>query len=254
CAAIPEALLESELFGYEEGAFTGARRGGKPGKFELADGGTLFLDEIGDMSLALQAKLLRVLQERRIERVGGLETIAIDVRIIAATHKNIEAMVRTGEFRSDLYYRVNVFPLYIPPLHCRREDILPLAEAFLTKYCAIFNKSIALTDERVRNALLSYDWPGNVRELENIVEYLVNVETSSVISLSSLPQRIRQQEMSQSGPLGIMPLAELEKAAIRNALTRFGTSTEGKIRAAEALGISKATLYRKLKEYETDCE
>ena len=142
CAAIPEALLESELFGYEEGAFTGARRGGKPGKFELAEGGTIFLDEIGDMSLTLQAKLLRVLQERQIDRVGGMEASPVDVRIIAATHKDIEEMVHSGAFRQDLYYRVNVFPLLIPPLRQRREDLPLLIQSFFARYRKALHKTI----------------------------------------------------------------------------------------------------------------
>jgi PAS domain S-box-containing protein len=231
CAAIPEALLESELFGYEEGAFTGAKRGGKPGKFELADGGTVFLDEIGDMSLTLQSKLLRVLQERQIERVGGADSIPVDIRIIAATHKNIEDMVERGEFRQDLYYRVNVFPLIIPPLRHRRED-----EAY--------------------EWLLNYDWPGNVRELENTMEYLVNIETGPRISSRHIPQRIKTGSVapaSAANPTAassVVPIAELEKNAILGALEKFGPTVEGKDKAAQGLGISKATLYRKLKEYE----
>lgn len=250
CAAIPEALLESELFGYEEGAFTGARRGGKPGKFELADGGTLFLDEIGDMSLSLQAKLLRVLQERRIERVGSIDSLPVDVRIIAATHKDIDMMVKNGEFRQDLYYRINVFPLYIPALRHRRDDLPLLINTFLTKYCATLGKAIEVIGEDAYQALYAYDWPGNVRELENVIEYLVNVETGSRISLRSIPARIRDNASVLPKMGGIVPLVELEKTAIVSALEKFGASTEGKNKAAQALGISKATLYRKLKEYE----
>ncbi len=249
CAAIPEALLESELFGYEEGAFTGARRGGKPGKFELADGGTLFLDEIGDMSLTLQAKLLRVLQERCIERVGGMDGIPVDVRIIAATHKDLDSMVKNGEFRQDLFYRINVFPIAIPALRERREDIPLLIDSFLERYCASFGKPLLAVESDAYQILLDYSWPGNVRELENTVEYLVNVEAGGSISRRSLPAKIAAHSTPLPGVTGIVPLAALEKSAIQAALQRFGFSVEGKGKAAEALGISKATLYRKLKEY-----
>lgn len=249
CAAIPEELLESELFGYEEGAFTGARRGGKPGKFELADGGTIFLDEIGDMSLSLQAKLLRVLQERRIERIGGVDGFQADVRIIAATHKDIEAMVKSGEFREDLFYRINVFPLYVPALRQRREDLPLLIRVFLAKYSSALGKTVRQIDEDAFLALQTYHWPGNVRELENTIEYAVNIETGSMISSRSLPARIKASATAPQKLPGIVPLAELEKSAILNALNKFGVSAEGKHKAAQALGISKATLYRKLKEY-----
>ncbi len=247
CAAIPEALLESELFGYEEGAFTGARRGGKPGKFELADGGTIFLDEIGDMSLALQAKLLRVLQERRIERVGGLTGFPIDVRIIAATHKRIEDMVAHGEFREDLYYRINVFPLHIPPLRHRKDDLPLLIHTFMAKYAAALDKAIDRIDEAALQILQAYHWPGNVRELENTIEYAVNVAAEGTITARALPARIK--EAAGDPAPAIVPLDELERTAILRVLDQFGVSVEGKIQAAQALGISKATLYRKLKQY-----
>ncbi|MDF2501817.1 MAG: Fis family transcriptional regulator [Anaerosporomusa subterranea] len=250
CAAIPEALLESELFGYEEGAFTGARRGGKPGKFELADGGTIFLDEIGDMSLSLQAKLLRVLQERRIERVGGLDGFQVDVRIIAATHKDIDIMVKNGEFREDLYYRINVFPLYIPALRYRQDDLPLLIQTFIAKYASALGKEISAIDEDAFQTLQNYQWPGNVRELENTIEYLVNIETGNTISKRSIPARIKEKAAAAHNKLtGVVPLAELERTAINSALERFGPSAEGKNKVAQALGISKATLYRKLKEY-----
>ncbi|HMM19458.1 MAG TPA: sigma 54-interacting transcriptional regulator [Selenomonadales bacterium] len=248
CAAIPETLLESELFGYEEGAFTGARRGGKPGKFELADGGTLFLDEIGDMSLILQAKLLRVLQDRRIERVGGVDAIPVDVRIIAATHKDIEAMVKSGEFRQDLYYRINVFPITIPPLRQRQGDLPALIAYFLEKYGAALGKAAVSLDREAERCLLAYDWPGNVRELENTIEYLVNMATGSRITAEALPARLKAAEPRLPALNRIMPLAELEQRAIAAAIAAFGDTAEGKNQAAEALGISRATLYRRLKE------
>ena len=256
CAAIPEALLESELFGYEEGAFTGARRGGKPGKFELADGGTVFLDEIGDMSLSLQAKLLRVLQERKIERVGSTETTAIDVRIIAATHKDIEAMVRQGEFRQDLYYRINVFPLQIPSLRQRRQDLPLLIERFLARYRDKMAKNVEGIDADAYACLLEYGWPGNIRELENTIEYLVSIADGEIIEQRHIPQRIliagktaQPGSPVQAQPTRLLTIAELEKRAIMSAIEQFGLTMRGKAQLTQVLGISKATLYRKLKQY-----
>ena len=256
CAAIPEALLESELFGYEEGAFTGARRGGKPGKFELADGGTVFLDEIGDMSLSLQAKLLRVLQERKIERVGSTETTAIDVRIIAATHKDIEAMVRQGEFRQDLYYRINVFPLQIPSLRQRRQDQPLLIERFLARYRDKMAKNVEGIDADAYACLLEYGWPGNIRELENTIEYLVSIADGKIIEQRHIPQRIliagktaQPGSPVQAQPTRLLTIAELEKRAIMSAIEQFGLTMRGKAQLTQVLGISKATLYRKLKQY-----
>ena len=256
CAAIPEALLESELFGYEEGAFTGARRGGKPGKFELADGGTVFLDEIGDKSLTLQAKLLRVLQERKIERVGSTETTAIDVRIIAATHKDIEAMVRQGEFRQDLYYRINVFPLQIPSLRQRRQDLPLLIERFLARYRDKMAKNVEGIDADAYACLLEYGWPGNIRELENTIEYLVSIADGKIIEQRHIPQRIliagktaQPGSPVQAQPTRLLTIAELEKRAIMSAIEQFGLTMRGKAQLTQVLGISKATLYRKLKQY-----
>ena len=246
CAAIPENLLETELFGYEEGAFTGARRGGKPGKFELADGGTLFLDEIGDMPLTLQAKILRVLQEKRVERVGATKAMAVDVRIISATHKNIEDMVSRGEFRQDLYYRINVFPVRIPPLRERREDLPELIEDMLKRYNMVYAKQISGLEEAAYAMLMTYEWPGNVRELENVMEYLVGVETGVLISGKNVAARI---QCRQAAALEVMPIAQAERRLILLALEKFGMTLEGKEQAAKALGIGKATLYRKLKEY-----
>lgn len=246
CAAIPDNLLESELFGYEEGAFTGARRGGKPGKFELANGGTLFLDEIGDMPMQLQAKILRVLQEKRIERVGATQSQPVDVRIISATHKDIEEMIKNGEFRQDLYYRINVFPVTIPPLRERKEDLPELIKDFLDRYQVMYAKEITGIDDDAYALLMDYDWPGNVRELENVMEYLVSTETGATISLQNVSRRIQR---GKSISLEIMPIAQAERQLIQTALAKYGTTLEGKAKAAEALGISKATLYRKLKEY-----
>ena len=196
CSAIPEALLESELFGYEEGAFTGAKKGGKPGKFELADGGTLFLDEIGDMPLFLQAKLLRVLENNKLERVGGTREYSFNVRIIAATNRDLEQMIAQGQFREDLYYRLNVIPLYIPSLKERQDDILVLAEYFLEKYNFLLGKKIAFISDEVKQILLNYHWPGNVRELINVIEYAVNFEQTKCIRKNSLPQWMLKSQQS----------------------------------------------------------
>jgi sigma-54 dependent transcriptional regulator, acetoin dehydrogenase operon transcriptional activator AcoR len=259
CAAIPESLLESELFGYEDGAFTGAKKGGKPGRFELAKGGTLFLDEIGDMPLYLQAKLLRVLQERRIERVGGTKSIEVDVRIIAATHKNLESMIANNQFREDLYFRLNVIPLYVPPLRERKEDLYQLIQYYMNKFCKRFGKEPKRFSSQALKKIFDYHWPGNVRELENMVEYIVNLEIGDLVTVSSLPASIR--EMSEDKNIDITEekqelhfsrslysVNEIEEQLIIKALQRFGSSTEGKRKAAEALGISLATLYRRLEK------
>ncbi len=252
CGAIPEALLESELFGYEEGAFTGARRGGKPGKFELANGGTIFLDEIGNMSLYLQAKLLRVLQERQIERVGGTKVIPVDIRVIAATNSDLNEMVQKGRFREDLYYRLNVIPLVIPPLRERREDIPLLLGHYMKRYAKLLNKDIQGFAKEALRACTSYTWPGNVRELVNVVEYAINLEESHLITPDSLPPRLKDgtKKRGSFAPSSPIPtLEQLEKEAIARALEEFGWSEEGKSRAAQALGISRATIYRKIQRY-----
>lgn len=192
CAAIPENLLESELFGYEEGSFTGAKKGGKVGKFILANHGTLFLDEIGDMPLNLQAKLLRVLNDRKVDRIGSDKLIDIDVRIISATNKNLEEMIRNNEFREDLYYRLNVIPIYIPPLRERRDDILLIASHYINIFNKKFNKNILGLSQDVVNILNNYDWPGNVRELKNYIEYMVGFENKEIISIDNLPYKIKE--------------------------------------------------------------
>lgn len=253
CAAIPETLLESELFGYEGGAFTGASNKGKPGKFELAQGGTIFLDEIGDMPLYLQSKMLRAIENRQIERIGGTKTIDLDIRIIAATNKNLEEMVKLGEFREDLFFRINVIPFHIPPLRKRQGDILVLTNFFIDKHTKKLDKNhIRGISNEALEMLMNYDWPGNVRELENAIEYAVNMETSDLISVISLPQRIFT---SNNRPLGqyfevehnIIPLNELEMKMIHRAIDKFGDTLKGKKQASEALGIDLSTLYRKLK-------
>ena len=248
CGAIPENLLESELFGYEEGSFTGARRGGKLGKFEIAHNGTIFLDEIGDMPLHLQVKILRVLQERRIERVGGTRSIPLDVRIIAATHRDLDEMVKTGEFREDLYYRLNVIPLTIPPLRDRLEDVPILVQFYLDYYSTVTDRSVSGITQETIDILANYLWPGNVRELGNVVEYCVTMVAGGEITTDVLPQRIKTvlKAEAQSSRLN---LKLLERETIMKALTRV--DREGhKADAAKLLGISRATLYRKIKEYQ----
>ncbi len=247
CAAIPASLLESELFGYEEGAFTGARKGGKPGKFELAHSGTILLDEIGDMPLEFQVKLLNVIENKTIARIGGVSFRDIDVRIIAATNRDLERLIGEGKFREDLYYRINVIPFTLPALRERKDDILLLMHHFLDYYSGHLNKKIVGFREDAREALLAYPWPGNVRELENAVEYAVNIEADSRITRSNLPEKILKYLCSNNASEA-EDLDSLKYKAITAALLKYGHSTHGKERAASALGISRATLYRKLKE------
>jgi transcriptional regulator with PAS, ATPase and Fis domain len=255
CAAIPEALLESELFGFESGAFTGAMKGGKPGKFELAHRGTLFLDEIGDMPLFLQAKLLRVLEDFAIERVGCIKPRYVDVRIIAATNQNIEAMLAEGTFRRDLFYRLNVIPITIPPLRERGDDILLLIQHFLGKYSRLAGLPDKRPSPEVLDALRVYSWPGNVRELENLIQYLTFIGNEEIIGISALPVKyLPCVEEVQIAPnfkddLPISKLENLERELILKTVTMFGNTTEGKLKAARALGIGKTTLYRKLAEF-----
>ena len=248
CAAIPESLLESELFGYEEGSFTGAVKGGKMGKFQLAQGGTVFLDEIGDMPLHLQTKLLRVLQEKTVEKIGSSKSIPLDVRVIAATNKKLDKMVEDREFRGDLYYRLSVIPINIPPLRNRLGDVKILLDYFLAQYNKRLGKNIRGFESDVEDQLLTYEWPGNVRELENIVEYAVNMEKSKYIKMENIPQRIKKNMNEKEGTI-ITTIDSLEKKAIYDALRVYGNNYEGKISAAEALGIGTATLYRKMKKY-----
>jgi len=251
CAAIPAPLLESELFGYEEGAFTGARKGGKPGKFELAHGGTIFLDEIGDMPLEFQVKLLNVIENKTIARIGGVSFRDVDVRIIAATNRDLEMLIREGKFREDLYYRINVIPFRLPILQERKDDILLLMHYFLDHYSGHLNKKIVGFREDAREAMLAYPWPGNVRELENAVEYAVNIEADSRIAGNSLPEKIIRH-FSNTEKSELEDIGTLETRAIKAALLKYGHSTSGKQKAASALGISRATLYRKLKEIKVD--
>lgn len=253
CGAIPDMLLESELFGYAKGAFTGADPMGKMGKFEFANKGTILLDEIGDMPLYLQTKLLRVLQERSITRIGSNKTIDIDVRVLAATNKDLVKAIKENEFREDLYYRLNVIPLEIPPLRERKEDIKLLIETFIKKYCNLFNKNFSdiKLGEDIWQIFNNYEWPGNVRELENAVEYIINMMgTDGIITKEILPKSIFYNKTNVfDNEDGIYTLKYLEKNAIKNALEKYGTKTEEKKVVAMKLGIGIATLYRKIEEY-----
>ena len=254
CASIPENLLESELFGYEEGAFTGARKGGKPGKFEMANGGTIFLDEIGDMTMPMQAKLLRVLQEREIERVGGTRTSPVDVRVIAATNRDLDLMMDKGEFRQDLFYRLNIITLHIPPLRERPEDIPELCDALLLKINKLLQFELDGVSDEAMTLLQRYDWPGNVRELENVLERSVNLmDDSGLILAEHLPPMVRRggslkaavkpdkaQELA-----GIME--DAEKQAICEALAAAGGNRS---LAAKMLGIHRSGFYQKLSKYQ----
>ncbi|MEW6616473.1 MAG: sigma-54 dependent transcriptional regulator [Thermodesulfobacteriota bacterium] len=247
CAALPETLLESELFGHEKGAFTGAIYK-KKGRFELADGGTIFLDEIGEMSIPTQAKILRVLQEREFEAVGGTRTIQVNVRIITATNKDLEEEVKKRKFREDLYYRLNVVPITIPPLRERKEDIPILAEHFLCIYNEKNKRSIRGFEPRVIDVLIRYTWPGNVRELENIVERMVIMCRGEIISLNDLPSAIggSQQEEEQSEIIMGHTLRDTEREVIRRTLEKTGGN---RTKASAILGITRKTLQNKIKEY-----
>ncbi|MEA3423194.1 MAG: sigma 54-interacting transcriptional regulator [Bacillota bacterium] len=247
CSAIPEELIESELFGYEEGSFSGALKGGKIGKFQLANGGTIFLDEIGEMALHLQSKLLRVLQEKRVTKIGGLESNEIDIRIISANNRRLEDLVQAGKFREDLYYRLKVIPVTMPPLRDRTGDIELLTDHFLKLYSEKLNKKIKGFSNEAMKALLNNPWQGNIRELKNVVEFLVNMTKSNIITINDLPNDFNKQILFTDGSLNV---DQHFKILIENALSKYGNSTIGKENAAKALGISKATLYRKMKEYQ----
>ncbi|WP_018305978.1 sigma-54-dependent Fis family transcriptional regulator [Desulfitobacterium hafniense] len=264
CAAIPESLLEAELFGYVKGAFTGADPNGRVGKFELANQGIIFLDEIGDMPLYLQAKLLRVLQERKITRIGSNHLISIDVRVIAATNKDIRTMIANGKFREDLYYRLNVIPVKILPLRHRLEDIPVLANLFAQRYAVRLGKPEREISPAAMRALLEYPWYGNVRELENTVEYMVNMcNDQDVLGLETLPKDFLvnehtviiqadssyEKEKKHGSEEKVIPLQEVEQREIAKALRLHGMNTQGKKEAAKSLGISLATLYRKLEQF-----
>lgn len=266
CAAIPENLLESELFGYEEGTFTGAIKGGKLGKFELANKGTILLDEVGDMPLHIQSKLLRVLQEKEVERLGSKYPISIDIRVLAATNKKIDQMVKNGEFREDLYYRLNVIPILIPSLLERVGDIEILTDFFIKKYSSKLDKVITSVDKDVLEIFNNYKWQGNIRELENTIEYCANMCLGENIRVKDLPSRFSDFVNSAKTTISkgmsedddeifnrnsdvLISLKELEKREILKAISLYGKSKDGIIKITKDLGVSRATLYRKINEY-----
>jgi DNA-binding NtrC family response regulator len=253
CSALTETLLESELFGHERGAFTDARSQ-KKGLLEVADGGTAFLDEIGEMGLAMQAKMLRFLEEKTFKRVGGTRDIHVDVRIVAATNRVLEEAVQAGRFRADLFYRLKVIPILLPPLRERREDIPLLVQHFLDHYNRELRKSTREVDPRALEALVAYDWPGNIRELRNVIERILILENKPRIELGDLPSGIvrRAQSAQPASPaaelprVGAMTLEDLERTAIAEALERSGRN---QVQAAKLLGISRDTLRYRMKKY-----
>ena len=251
CAAIPETLLEAELFGYERGAYTGATQR-KPGRFELASGGTLFLNEIGDMSPVLQAKLLQVLQDKQFERLGGTETITTDARIVAATNQDLERLISEGRFRSDLFYRLNVYPIALPPLRERQEDLGSLTMAFLKNFSQKLRKEVLGISKEAMGLLERYSWPGNVRELENVLERAVILCQGTVVTAQDLPslrEHLRPPVLGGDAfrlPSGGIVLAEVEKAFIRQALEQ---SHQNKSHAAKLLGLSRTQLRTRMRLY-----
>ncbi len=246
CASFQGSLLDSELFGYEEGSFTGAKKEGKMGLFEAANKGTIFLDEISEMDFEVQAKLLRTLQEGTIRKIGSVKETAIDVRVITATNKNLEEMVVNGSFRNDLYYRISVFPLIIPPLRERKDDIFPLVYTFLNSYKNSLKKDIILSKE-AESALYNYNWPGNIRELRNSIEFAINMMEDNEIKLKHLPVRIQADKKEYVSYKLADKIREVEKQEILKRINLFGDNIEGKRKAANSLGISLATLYNKVK-------
>ena len=251
CAAVPAELIESELFGYEEGAFTGAKKGGKAGKFEMAAGGTLFLDEIGDMPLPMQAKLLRVLQEREVERIGGIATRPVDIRIIAATARHLEELVGQGQFRSDLYYRIHVIPIRIPPLRERREDIAEIATHFLSRLAMDAGEPEQRLSPEVLEILHAHSWPGNVRELRNVMERAVAMSRGGVLRAQHLPAHLLR--ITPNVRKEVLPgtLAQVRAEAERNAIVLALRATGGnKTQAAGLLGIHRVKLHEKIRRYE----
>ncbi|MEK6265131.1 MAG: sigma-54-dependent Fis family transcriptional regulator [Clostridium sp.] len=249
CGAIPRNLVSSELFGYVEGAFTGAKRGGHPGKFELADGGTIFLDEIGDMPLDVQVSLLRVLEERNVVRVGGHDVIPINVRVIAASNKDLKKEVALGKFRSDFFYRINVMPIYINSLRERKEDIKIFIDYFYEEFCESNDKNIKKIHESFYEGMINYNWPGNVRELQNVMQLVLNIaENNSVLTGVNLPSYIREKENvgETSGIKQLLTLEQIEKNTIMQTLIDVNDNMAA---ASRILGIGRSTLYRKMEKY-----
>ena len=260
CSAIPDTLLESELFGYVKGAFTGANQNGRMGKFELANTGVIFLDEIGDMPLYLQAKILRVIQEKKIERIGSNKSIDLDIKIIAATNVDLEKKIMEQKFRGDLYYRLNVIPIKLLPLRERKEDIIPIINSLIDKYNRLSDKYVHSIDEDVKKALINYEWPGNVRELENVMELMISMSGSNgVISSDLLPDNILHhsdsalssvEELIFNNKSELEDFEKIEKVYIEKSLEKYGDDTESKKYIADKMNIGLTTLYRKMKKYD----
>jgi transcriptional regulator with PAS, ATPase and Fis domain len=250
CGAIPRDLVASELLGYEEGSFTGAKRGGRPGKFEMASGGTLFLDEIGDMPLEQQVSLLRVLQERKLTRLGGDKIISVDVRVICATNKSLLNEIKQGIFRQDLYYRINVISIETPPLRTHRDDIPILFNYFLSKLCNANNLKIEYVDDEVIKGLMNYDWPGNVRELQNVVERIVSLVEEDRICIYHLPDELLTANHSYSKTIPKNVKEKLKESEIQQLIKIYSDNKGNISRTANELGMSRTTLYRKLHQYE----
>jgi two-component system, NtrC family, response regulator AtoC len=249
CAAIPDALLESDLFGYEKGAFTGAASN-KPGRFEIAHGGTVFLDEIGEMPLNLQAKLLAVTQDKAFERVGGVKTIRVDIRFVAATNKNLATACQNGSFRSDLFYRLNVVPLFIPPLRERRDDIIPLVDYFIKRLGAKYNRMTTATPEVLR-AFVGYHWPGNIRELENVIERMFVLSEGPVLDPALLPNEISLEAAPSENSLFKSQADAVTRSAEKQMIVdALDGNAQNRTKAAKFLGISRRTLQNKIKEYD----
>jgi Nif-specific regulatory protein len=249
CAALPDSLIESELFGYEKGAFTGATTR-KKGRFEMAEAGTLFLDEIGDINLSTQVKLLRVLQEREFERLGGTETVKVNVRLIAATNKDMEKAILEGTFREDLYYRLNVFTIFVPPLRERKADLLLLADHFLEKFSREHGKVIKRISTPAIDMLMAYHWPGNVRELENCIERAVALSRADEIDVGDLPAKIVEHKSTRlvlhtESPAQLLTLAEVQQRYVMQVVAATGGN---KTQAARILGIDRRSIYRRLEE------
>src|SRR5699024_2531999 len=264
CGSIPENLIESELFGYEKGAFTGANINGKKGKIELANNGTLFLDEIGDLPPYLQTRLLRVLQERTIDRLGGEESIDINIRVISATNKDLEKLVKEGKFRLDLYYRLNVIPIGLPSLKEREEDVFLCSEYIIDKMCNKMDKGVKILSDKVKELFRRYSWPGNIRELENILEHGICFSTNSYIELEDLPEYFVKENHTKEKEVLVedrlfsikkdKSLEELkmdfERTVINKLMGEYGSTVEGKKIVADKLNIGLTTLYRKINHYE----
>ncbi|SNR77561.1 sigma-54-dependent transcriptional regulator [Desulfurobacterium atlanticum] len=249
CAAIPDNLIEAELFGYEKGAFTGANAR-KKGKFEIADGGTIFLDEIGDMPLMAQSKLLRVLEDKVIEKIGSVERINVDVRVISATNKNLEKAIEDGSFREDLYYRLNVIPIHVPPLRERGNDILLLADYFLSKFSADYKREKIKLSESVKEIFLTYHWPGNIRELKNLIERLVILAKKEIIEPEDLPENMFAKKRFSINRFLSMPLKEAKEKFEKEYIIATLKETKGDMKLAAAkMQIDLSNLYRKMNKY-----